>query len=75
MIPTALYDNPQEIIDENYNIDKKWAKHFPELAILLPDTFGTTYYQKNAPKRSKIENDWFSGPDRDHLQWLLHVRT
>jgi hypothetical protein len=44
MVTTALYDNPDDIINENYNVDIKWAKHFPELAILLPDTYGTTKY-------------------------------
>jgi hypothetical protein len=55
MVTTALYNNPDDIINENYNVDIKWAKHFPELAILLPDTYGTTEYFKNAPKEI-IEN-------------------
>jgi hypothetical protein len=29
MIPTALYDDPQEIIDTMYDIDRQWMKHFP----------------------------------------------
>jgi len=50
MIPTALHDEPQDIIDEMYEIDRKWAAHYPELAILLPDTYGTSFYLKNCPE-------------------------
>lgn len=50
MIPTAMVDNPQTIIDTMYRIDREWMQHFPELAILLPDTFGTSFYLENAPK-------------------------
>lgn len=50
MIPTALQDTPEDIIDTMYSVDRQWMAHFPELAILLPDTFGTSFYYKNAPK-------------------------
>lgn len=50
MIPTALVDTPSEIIDTMYEVDRKWAEHFPELAILLPDTYGSTFYFENCPK-------------------------
>jgi hypothetical protein len=50
MIPTAFQDEPQKIIDAMYQVDRQWMKHFPELAILLPDTYGTTFYLKHAPK-------------------------
>lgn len=50
MIPTALYDNPQKIIDTMYDIDRKWQQHFPGLGILLPDTYGTSFYYENCPK-------------------------
>ncbi len=50
MIPTALHDNPQSIIDQMYQVDRDWMKHFPELAILLPDTYGTSFYLNNAPQ-------------------------
>jgi nicotinate phosphoribosyltransferase len=50
MIPTALHDNPEAIIDQMYKVDRQWMKHFPELAILLPDTYGTSFYLQNAPK-------------------------
>jgi nicotinate phosphoribosyltransferase len=49
MIPTTLVDEPQEIIDTMYRIDREWMNHNPELAILLPDTFGTSFYFKHAP--------------------------
>lgn len=50
MIPTALYDDPEDIVAEMYAIDRKWAAHYPELAILLPDTYGTSYYLENCPE-------------------------
>lgn len=50
MIPTALYDDPKDIVAEMYEIDRKWAAHYPELAILLPDTYGTSYYLDNCPE-------------------------
>lgn len=50
MIPTAMVDAPKEIVDTMYRIDREWMTHFPELAILLPDTYGTSYYLKHAPE-------------------------
>ena len=50
MIPTALYDNPEDIISEMYEVDRAWAKHFPWLSILLPDTYGSSFYFKNCPE-------------------------
>lgn len=49
MIPTALHDDPQKIIDTMYDVDRQWMKHHPGLGILLPDTYGTTYYLNNCP--------------------------
>lgn len=50
MIPTALYDDPQEIIDTMYQVDREWMNHFPGLSVLLPDTYGTSFYLKNCPQ-------------------------
>ena len=50
MIPTALKDEPEDIVDAMYRIDREWMAHYPELAILLPDTFGTSFYFKHAPE-------------------------
>ncbi len=50
MIPTALKDTPEDIISTMYDVDRQWMSHFPELAILLPDTYGTSFYYKNAPR-------------------------
>jgi nicotinate phosphoribosyltransferase len=50
MIPTAFEDEWSKIIDKMYEIDRQWMQHFPELAILLPDTFGSTFYYKHAPR-------------------------
>lgn len=49
MIPTALYDDPQKIIDTLYEIDETWMKHHPWLWVLLPDTFGTSAYYNDCP--------------------------
>ncbi len=49
MIPTALLDDPQEIVAEMYEIDRKWRRHFPDLALLLPDTYGTSFYLEHCP--------------------------
>ncbi|MDD3144806.1 MAG: hypothetical protein PHV23_01700 [Candidatus Gracilibacteria bacterium] len=50
MIPTALFDEPEQIIETMYNVDRQWAVHYPEAAILLPDTYGSSFYFKNCPK-------------------------
>ena len=50
MIPTAMYDNPDDIVREMYEVDMKWQKHFPELSLLLPDAYGTDFYLKHAPE-------------------------
>lgn len=50
MIPTALVDSPEDIISETYEVDKKWQAHYPELALLLPDAYGTSFYLQNAPE-------------------------
>jgi nicotinate phosphoribosyltransferase len=60
MIPTAFEDEGQNIINKMYEIDRQWMQHFPELAILLPDTFGSTFYYKHAP--------------RDIIEWHTGVR-
>ena len=33
-----------------YEVDRAWAKHFPWLSILLPDTYGSSFYFKNCPE-------------------------
>jgi len=78
MVTTALYDNPDNIINENYNVDIKWAKHFPELAILLPDTYGTTKYFENAPKEIIENHIWNRIDSKDpfkaipeYINWLV----
>jgi nicotinate phosphoribosyltransferase len=78
MIPTALYDDPQEIIDTMYDIDRKWEKHFPSLGVLLPDTYGTSFYYDNCPQ-DIIENHngtRFDSKDPmeaipEYVDWLL----
>lgn len=50
MIPTALHDDPQKIVETMYDIDRQWMDHFNGLGILLPDTYGTTFYLNNCPE-------------------------
>lgn len=57
MIPTALVDDPQEIIDTMYDIDRQWNKHYSKLSILLPDTFGSTFYFNNCPTDIALSHD------------------
>lgn len=78
MIPTALYDNPKDIIREMYEIDRKWAAHYPELAILLPDTYGTSYYLENCPEDIILSHVGMRFDSKDpmdaipeYINWLL----
>ncbi len=50
MITTALYDTPEEIIAQMYQIDREWMAHYPGLMMLLPDTYGTTFYYNHIPE-------------------------
>lgn len=50
MILMALIDDPEKLISMMYEIDRQWQQHYPELAILLPDTYGTSFYLKHAPE-------------------------
>ncbi|MBL7058062.1 hypothetical protein ISS03_01875 [Patescibacteria group bacterium] len=47
-------DNDDEIRESQYQVDRDWMKMYPELGILLPDTFGSTQY--------------FAGAERDIAQ-------
>ena len=78
MIPTALVDEPQDIIDTMYDVDRKWWKHFPGLSILLPDTYGTTFYLKNCPDDIVQSHDWLRHDSKDpnigipeYVNWLI----
>lgn len=67
MIPTALFDTKQEIIDTMYDIDRRWMKHFPWLWILLPDTYGTSFYYENCPKDIIQNHNWTRFDSKDPL--------
>ncbi len=78
MVTTALHDEPQKIIDTMYDIDRKWAKHYPELAILLPDTYGTTFYYDNCPQDIFESHTWTRFDSKDpmiatpeYVNWIL----
>lgn len=78
MIPTALYDDPQEIIDAMYEVDRRWIKHFPGMGILLPDTYGTSFYYKNCPQDILEDHDGTRFDSKDpliaipeYVNWLL----
>lgn len=49
MIPLALIDDPQELVAAMYDIDRQRAHHHPDLAVLLPDTYGTSFYLDHCP--------------------------
>ena len=57
MIPTALVDDPKAIIDTMYTIDRQWMQHYPGLGILLPDTFGSSFYFDNCPTDIALNHD------------------
>lgn len=78
MIPTALVDEPQDIIDTMYDVDRKWWKHFPGLSILLPDTYGTSFYLKHCPDDIVQSHDWLRHDSKDpnigipeYVNWLI----
>jgi nicotinate phosphoribosyltransferase len=78
MIPTAFEDESENIIDKMYEVDRQWMAHFPELAILLPDTFGSTFYFKNAPRDIIEGHTWVRFDSKDpmvaipeYVNWLL----
>lgn len=50
MIPTAFEDEREGIISKMYEIDRQWQTHYPELGILLPDTYGSSFYFTHAPE-------------------------
>ncbi len=65
MIPTALYDDPKKIIETMYDVDRKWSKHFPWLSVLLPDTYGTSFYLDNCPKDIIESHNWTRFDSKD----------
>ncbi len=78
MIPTALYDDPKDIVDEMYDIDRKWIEHYPELGTLLPDTYGTSYYLKNCPEDILLKHTGIRFDSKEpqlaipeYVNWLL----
>jgi len=78
MIPTALYDNPEDIVEEMYDIDRKWIKHYPELGTLLPDTYGTSYYLENCPEDILLSHTGIRFDSKEpqlaipeYVNWLL----
>lgn len=68
MIPTALHDTPEAIISEMYAVDRKWQKHFPELALLLPDAYGTSFYLQNAPQEIIQKHTGMRFDSKDPMQ-------
>lgn len=67
MIPTALSDDPQQIIDTMYDIDRQWMNHHPGLGILLADTYGTSFYLKHCPKDIALNHDGMRFDSKDPL--------
>jgi len=51
MVWATLNGNTDEwIVQSPYDLVRKWNAYYPELAILLPDTFGTLAFINNAPE-------------------------
>lgn len=78
MIPTALYDSLEDIITEMYRVDMKWQEHFPQLALLLPDAYGTSFYLQNTPKEIIRKHTGMRFDSKDPMQaipeyidWLI----
>lgn len=67
MIPTALLDKPQDIIDTMYDIDRQWMQHHPWLGILLADTYGTSFYLNNCPQDIAMNHDGMRFDSKDPL--------
>lgn len=78
MILTALYDDPEKIVNTMYDVDRKWMKHFPWLWILLPDTYWTSFYFDNCPEDILKWHDWARFDSKnpniaipEYVNWLL----
>jgi nicotinate phosphoribosyltransferase len=74
MIPTATVHTSDEIINMMYDIDRQWMKHHRGLGILLPDTFGTTFYFQNAVKYGAMDIiQWHSGCRHDSKDPMVGI--
>lgn len=78
MITTALYDEKDDIVNAMYDVDKKWAKHFPGLSVLLPDTYGTSFYFENCPEEVFLHHNGCRFDSKDpkiaipeYVDWVL----
>ncbi len=70
MIPTALSDNPFNITKNIYEIDSKWQEHHKGLGILLPDTYGSSFYFENCPTDIAKNHDWIRLDSKDPMIWI-----
>ena len=78
MIPTALLDDPEEIVQEMYDLDRKWSTHHSQLWLLLPDTYGTSFYLKNCPQDIIESHIWMRFDSKNPMEaipeytdWLI----
>lgn len=52
MVATALADTEEQMVQAQYNEHDEWAEFYDgALQVLLPDTYGTTQFLRNAPER------------------------
>ncbi len=70
MVPTALHDSPSEIVANMYEIDRKWQHHHKWLGILLPDTYGSSFYFKNCPSDIVQNHDGVRLDSKDPMIWV-----
>lgn len=71
MIPTALYDTKEEIVNAMYWVDREWAKFFPEYAVLLPDTYWSSFYFENCPDDVFQKHTWCRFDSKDPVEAIL----
>jgi hypothetical protein len=50
MIFTAMFDEPEEIINAMYKVTEDWIEDKPDQGLLLPDTYGTSFFLNNCPE-------------------------
>lgn len=77
MVLAALADNEAELKNAQYRLLELWQQSYQgELLILLPDTFGTTQFLRNAPdwvadwtgQRVDSKDPFVAGDE--YIQWL-----
>lgn len=65
-------DTDEEIIQSQYDLYKAWGNMYPEeLMILLPDTYGSTQFFRNAPEWLAKANSGFRPDSKEPVEATL----